>query len=57
MTADSQVAILNDSDGYAKQYASLSPEHEKLIIDSGIDPEVSRERGYRTDTVKAHLRR
>jgi hypothetical protein len=42
---------------YAKQYARLEPQHERLLIDSAIDPPVSRERGYRTETVKTHLRR
>jgi hypothetical protein len=42
-------------DGYSKQYSSLSPEHLKLIMDSAISPEVSRERGYRTESTKSHL--
>jgi len=44
-------------DGYSKENSRLSPEHLKLIVDSAIKPEVSRERGYRTETVKSHLGR
>ena len=45
----------DDDAGYSKEFTRLNPEHLKLIIDSAISPAVSRQRGYRTETVKAQL--
>lgn len=45
----------DNAGGYSKEYSRLNPEHLKLIRDSAIAPEVSRERGYRTESVKARL--
>jgi len=44
-----------DGSGYAKQDATLEPRHVEFLVERGISPEISRERGYRTITVKARL--
>lgn len=41
---------------YAADNCQLAPQHEKLLVDSAIDPAVARERKYRTETVKANLK-
>ncbi len=45
-----------DAPAYAREGAMLTEAHLALIQASAIDPTVSRERGYRTETVKARLR-
>ena len=40
---------------YSKEYSFLYRRHLEMIQASGISPEVSRERGYRTETVKEVL--
>jgi putative DNA primase/helicase len=35
----------------------LAPQHQKLLTESAISPEVAHARGYRTVTVKAELKR
>jgi hypothetical protein len=45
-----------DADGYAKEGATLAEAHLALIRASAIDKAVSRERGYRTLSVKARMR-
>jgi len=42
---------------FSAPYSSLLPNHIDLLIASAISPEVSRERGYRTETVKAHAQK
>ncbi len=49
--------MADDAAGYAKEGAILTEAHLALIRASAIDKQVSRERGYRTETVKARLRR
>jgi len=36
-----------------EQWPFLSPEHAKLIQDSGISPDIARERGYHTGGTKS----
>jgi putative DNA primase/helicase len=49
---------LNDGrvGGYCAKGAVISSAHIDLLVASAIDPEVARERGYRTETVKARLK-
>jgi uncharacterized protein DUF3854 len=42
---------------YVKRYARLSDVHTNRLKERGISPEIARERGYRTEEVKANLRR
>jgi hypothetical protein len=42
--------------GYAKEGATFTEMHLSLLRASAIDQEVARERGYRTEFVKARLR-
>jgi Domain of unknown function (DUF3854) len=47
----------NPAREFCKEGAQLSDSHLRLIIDSAIAPEVARDRGYRTITTKAELKR
>jgi hypothetical protein len=38
-----------------EQRPFLSPEHAKLLQDSGISPDIARERGYRTEGTKSQV--
>jgi hypothetical protein len=70
-TAEAEVAHDTDGAAASEQSAShgvaehepsappitLLPHHRKLIVDSGISPEVAAERGYRSVEIKAELKR
>ena len=47
----------NTRSEWSAPYSSLLPNHLDLVKASAISPEVSRERGYRSETVKAHAQR
>src|SRR5208337_2715475 len=47
----------NTRSEWSAPHSSLRPNHLELIMASAISPEVSRERGYRSETVKAHARK
>jgi hypothetical protein len=46
---------VDTNSAHDEQWPFLCPEHAKLLQDSGISPDIARERGYRTEGTKSQL--
>jgi hypothetical protein len=45
------------SHDYEGEHCNLAHNHKRLLLDSAIEPSIARERKYRTEHTKAHLKR
>jgi hypothetical protein len=56
-TKSSKSPTINEFSRFTPLGARLDPQHEKLMVESAIAPEIARERGYRTESTRTGIKR